>query len=188
MKVKVPGASGSEGVKAVDFSLPKGDYVFEIGTVEIKESQKSPCLIHAFSMVVLDGPDDEKTGKTTQGRKYTHRIIQLLPEHDSFNPSDTRAADEIADLCAAAGVDLDEDDSYETDDFPGTKVCAKLGVKQGKDESGEPRNENTILQQKSEDGVRHLWLPDGGAPVSRKPAAKASPAKGGSKKGSPKKR
>ena len=172
MKVKVPGAESSTGVKAMDFSLPKGDYVFEIGTPEIKESANSPCVIHAFPMVVIDGPDDEKTGKSTQGRKYTHRIIQLLPEHDSYNPSNTRSADEIADLCAAAGVDVDED-GYETEDFAGKKVKARLGVRNGKDANGDPRPENVINQQKDEDGSIHLWLADDGVPQKKGP--KSSP-------------
>ena len=178
MKAKVPGASSSTGVKAIDFTLPAGDYVFEIGQPEVKEA-KSPCLVHTFPMVVIDGPDDEKSGRSTQGRKYTHRIIQLLPEHESYKDNDTRAADEIADLCAAAGVDLD-DDGYETDDFAGKTVKAKLAIRTGKDEAGEPRPENTVRQQKGEDGKTHLWLPDDGVPAA--PKKKSPSASSGSKK------
>lgn len=180
MKAKVPGASSSTGVKAQDFSLPKGDYVFEIGKVEIKESEKSPCMGHIFEMLVIDGPDDEKTGKSTQGRKFIRRIYVLEPEHPSYNPTDTRNADEIADLCAAAGVAMDDDDSYETDDFGGQKVRAKLGVRMGKDESGDPKPENTVMTQKDEDGTIHLWLADDGAALP-KPKAKST---GGAKKSS----
>jgi len=183
MKYKVPGAESSTGVKPVDFTLPankKGEnYTFEIGSVEVKESAKSPCLIHSFSMVVIDGPEDEKTGRSTQGRKFTRRIIQLLPEHDSYRADDTRAADEIADLCKAAGVEIDED-GYETEDFAGCKVKARLGIRMGKGEDGEPRPENTIQQQKDEDGSIHLWLADDGKPSSkpRSPAARtAAPGK-----------
>ena len=172
MKVKVPGAESSTGVKALDFTLPPGDYVFEVGAVEIKESAKSPCFIHNFPMVVIDGPEDEKTGKTTQGRKYTHRIIQLSPEHDSYNPSNTRSADEIADICAAAGVDIDEE-GYETEDFAGKKIKARLAVRMGKDENGEPRPENTVRQQKDDEGHIHLWLADDGIP-QKKSAQKSS--------------
>jgi hypothetical protein len=182
MKVKVPGASSSTGPKAQDFTLPKGDYIFEIGEVSIKESENSPCVIHAFPMVVLDGPDDDKTGRSTQGRKWTRRVIQLLPEHPSYKESDTRAADEIADLCKAADVELDEDDSYETEDFAGAKVKAKLGVRMGKDAQGDPQPENSVMTQKDEDGSVHLWLADDGA-VAKKPAGKkASPKASTSRK------
>ena len=180
MKAKVPGAHASTGVKAQDFTLPKGDYVVEIGEVSIKESENSPCVIHAFPMVVLDGPDDEKTGRTTQGRKTIHRIIQLLPEHGSYRDSDTRAADEIADLCAAAGVELDDDDAYETEDFAGTKVRVKFGIRMGKNADGDPQPENTVIQQKDDDGKPHMWLPDDGGSVTKS----ASTSKKGPKKSS----
>ena len=176
MKYKVPGAESSTGVKALDFTLPQGDYVFEMGGVEVKESAKSPCLVHTFSMVVIDGPDDEKTGKTTQGRKFTHRVIQLLPEHDSFKENDTRAADEIADLCLAADVEYDANEGYETEDFAGKKVKARLGIRQGKDEQGDPRPENTVKTQKDEDGKVHLWLADDGVPLSKKKTSGPSKA------------
>jgi len=172
MKVKVPGAESSTGVKAIDFSLPKGDYVLELGVAKIKDSQNSPCVIHAFPGVVIDGPDDPKTGKTTQGRKYIHRIIQLLPEHEKFDPNNTRSADEIADLCKAADVELDND-SYETEDFAGKKIRVRLGARMGKDANGNPRPENTVNQQKDEDGHVHLFLADDGKPTS----TKRSPAK-----------
>jgi hypothetical protein len=123
--------------------------------------------------VVIDGPDDEKTGRTTQGRKFFHQITQLLPEHDSYKETDTRAADEIADLCAAAGVELD-DEGYETEDFAGTKVRARLSIRMGKDQNGDPRPENSIAQQKDEDGHVHLWLPDDNVPAKKAPAKKAS--------------
>ena len=168
MKAKVPGAHESTGIKAQDFTLPKGDYVFEIGKVEIKESEKSPCNGHIFEMVVIDGPDDPKTGKTTQGRKYTRRIYVLEPDHPSYDSSNTQNADEIADLCRAAEVELDDDDSYETDDFGGQKVKAKLGIKIGKGEDGDPRPENTILTQKDGDGSLHKWLPDDGGVSTKK--------------------
>jgi hypothetical protein len=174
MKVKVPGAESSTGVKAMDFTLPKGDYVFEVGVAEIKESQNSPCIIHAFPMVVIDGPEDEKTGKSTQGRKYTHRIIQLLPEHEKYDPNNTRAADEIADLCKAADVEL-TDDEYESEDFAGKKVRARLGLRKGKDQNQEERMENTVNQQRDEDGSIHLWLSDDGRPST---TAKKGPSKG----------
>lgn len=186
MKAKVPGGHDSTGVKAMDFTLPAGDYAFEIGKAEIKESEKSPCNGHIFEMVVVDGPDDPKTGKTTQGRKFIRRIYVLEPEHPSYDPSNTQNTDEIADLCAAAGVVIDDDDSYETDDFGGQVVRARLGIKQGKGEDGSPRPENTIRQQKTEDGVVHLWLPDDGKPVASK-SPKSTP-KTAAKKGSPKKR
>jgi hypothetical protein len=175
MKAKVPGASSSTGVKAQDFTLPKGDYVFEIGSAKMAESEKSPCMGHIFEMVVIDGPDDEKTGKTTQGRKFIRRIYVLEPEHPSYKENDTRNADEIADLCAAADVEIDSDDSYETEDFAGQKVKAKLGVRMGKDENGDPKPENTVMTQKAEDGTVHLWLPDDGAVAKTKASAKASP-------------
>lgn len=178
MKVKVPGAESSTGVKPIDFTLPKGDYVFELGGVEIKESQNSPCLIHAFSMVALDGPDDEKTGKSTAGRKFTHRVIQLLPEHEKYNPTDTRAADEIADICAAAGVEYDAEEGYETEDFAGKSVRARLGLRQGKDESGAPRPENVVNQQKDEDGTVHLWLSDSGKPSANKNKVRSAASAG----------
>ena len=174
MKVKVPGAESSTGVKAVDFSLPKGDYVFEMGAAEIKKSDKSPCVIHAFPMVVIDGPDDENTGRTTQGRKFIRRVIQLLPEHDSYREGDTRAADEIADLCRAADVEYGSQ-GYETEDFAGKKVKARLGVRMGKGEDGEPRPENTVTTQKDEDGTLHMWLSDDGKPM-KKTSPKASTA------------
>ena len=173
MKVKVPGAESSTGVKAVDFTLPKGEYVFEMGAAEIKESEKSPCVLHNFPMVVIDGPDDEKTGRTTQGRKYIRRIVQLLPEHDSYREGDTRAADEIADLCKAADVEYGAQ-GYETEDFAGRKVAARLGIRMGKGEDGEPRPENTVVTQKTKDGSLHMWLSDDGVPASKK-SAKASP-------------
>lgn len=178
MKVKVPGAEASTGVKAIDFSLPacKKDenYVFEIGTVEVKDSANSPCTIHTFPMVVIDGPDDPKTGRTTQGKKFIHRIIQLLPEHEKYDEANTRSADEIADLCKAAGVEL-AGGGYETEDFAGRKVKARLGVRMGKDQDGNPRPENIVNQQKDEDGAVHLWLPDDGKPSgARKPKATAS--------------
>ena len=182
MKAKVPGASSSTGIKAMDFTLPKGDYVFEIGSAKIVESDKSPCFGHIFEMIVIDGPDDDKTGKTTQGRKFTRRIYVLEPEHPSYDPSNTRNIDEIASLCRAAGVDFDADDSYETDDFAGQKVKAKLGIRMGKDESGDPKPENTIVAQKDEDGTLQAWLSDDGQVA--KPKAKASTVKkaGASKK------
>jgi hypothetical protein len=176
MKAKVPGAHGSTGVKAVDFALPEGDYVFELGGAKVAESQKSPCMCHNWEMLVIDGPDDPKTGKSTQGRKFFRRINVLEPDHPSYNPTDTRNADEIHDLCEAAGIEIDDDDAYETDDVGGQKVKAKLGVKMGKDENGEARSENTVRQQKDEDGTIHLWLPDDG-----RPSVKKRPAKGATK-------
>ena len=182
MKYKVPGAESSTGVKAVDFTLPKGDYVFEMGSAEVKESDKSPCVIHAFPMVVIDGPEDEKIGKSTQGRKYIRRVIQLLPEHDSYRDSDTRAADEIADLCLAADVEYDADEGYETEDFAGKKVKASLGIRQGKDADGNPQNENTVKTVKDEDGTLHMWLADDGKPSAKKPVSKAPSKTSASKK------
>jgi hypothetical protein len=179
VKAKVPGAHSSTGVKAQDFTLPKGDYVFEIGSAKVAESQKSPCMCHTFEMLVIDGPDDEKTGRSTQGRKFFRRVNVLEPEHPSYNPTDTRNADEIHDLCLAAGVDIDDDDAYETEDFGGQKVKAKLGLRMGKDENGEPRPENTVLSQKDEGGTLHLWLSDdgrstSGASPAKKPSAPAA--------------
>jgi len=179
MKVKVPGAESSTGVKPVDFTLPKGDYVLEFAVATPKESANSPCMVHTFPAVVIDGPEDEKTGKTTQGRKYFHRIIQLLPEHDSYRDGDTRAADEIKDLCDAAGVDLDED-GYDPEDFAGKRVKVTLGLRQGKDQNGEARMENTIRQVKDDEGHVHLFLSDDGRPTG--PAKKASPKSSSSKR------
>ena len=180
MKAKVPGAHESTGIKTQDFTLPKGDYVFEIGSAKIVPSDKSPCNGHIFEMVVIDGPDDEKTGKTTQGRKFTRRIYVLEPEHPSYDPANTRNADEIKDLCEAAGVEIDDDDSYETDDFGGQTVKAKLGVRTGKGPDGDPQPENTVMTQKDEDGTLHLWLSDSGKPTGKKapsPGKKAGPSK-----------
>ena len=182
MKAKVPGAHASTGIKAQDWTLPKGDYVFEIGSAKIVESDKSPCFGHIFEMVVIDGPDDDKTRKTTQGRKFTRRIYVLEPEHPSYDPANTRNADEIASLCRAAGVDMDNDDTYETDDFAGQKVKARLGVKMGKNADGDSQPENTIVAQKDEDGTLQAWLPDDGSvakPEAKSPAKKPS---SGSKK------
>ena len=180
MKYKVPGAESSTGVKAVDFTLPASkqgeNYVFEMAAASAKESENSPCIVHTFPMVVIDGPEDEKTGKTTQGRKYIRRVIQLLPEHDSYNPTDTRAADEIADLCKAADVEYDADEGYETEDFAGKKVKAALGLRKGKDAAGNEQMENTVKTQKDEDGTLHMWLSDDGKPTKRTASAgKASP-------------
>ncbi len=174
MKVKVPGAHSSTGVKPIDFTLPAtktGEfYVLEIGEAKAKESENSPCLIHEFPMVVLDGPDDEKTGKTTQGRKYTHRIIQLLPEHEKYDENNTRAADELADLCAAADVDIDSDDAYDPEEFAGKRVKCAMGIRKGKDAEGNERPENVIRQTKDDEGHVHLWLPDDGKPTRKSPA------------------
>ena len=178
MKVKVPGAESSTGVKAVDFTLPAtkpGElYTFEMGAAEVKTSDNSPCVIHAFPMVVIDGPDDEKTGRTTQGRKFTRRVIQLLPEHEKYNPADTRAADEIADICAAADVEYTPQ-GYETEDFAGKKVKAALGLRKGKDAQGNDQMENTVKTVKDEDGTLHMWLSDDGKPM-KKTSPKASTA------------
>ena len=178
MKVKVPGVSESTGVKAIDFTLPASKtgelYAFEIGTVTSKISENSPCLVNTFNMVVIDGPEDEKTGRTTQGRKFIHRINVLLPEHDKYDPANTRNADELADICKAAGVDH-SGGGYDTEDFVGKKVKAALGVKVGKDQDDNPRPENTIKQVKDEDGSIHLWLADDGKPA-KKSSAKASTA------------
>jgi len=179
MKAKVPGAYASTGVKAQDFTLPAGDYIFEIGGVKVVESQNSPCLLHKFEMVVIDGPDD-KSGKTTQGRKFFHQIVQYDPDHPSYAAQHERSEAEIKDICDAAGVDLDEE-GYETDDFGGAQVRAKLGVRNGKGADGEPRPENTVLTQKDEDGSVHLWLADSGGVVSKpKKASAASPKKSSS--------
>jgi hypothetical protein len=179
MKVKVPGAESSTGVKPVDFTLPKGDYVLEFAVATPKESANSPCMVHTFPSVVIDGPEDEKTGRSTQGRKYMHRIIQLLPEHESYRDGDTRAADEIADLCAAAGVDID-DDGYDPEEFAGKRAKVTLGIRMGKGQDGEPRPENTVRQVKDEDGHVHLFLADDGRPTG--PAKKASPKASASKR------
>lgn len=176
MKVKVPGLNDSTGVKAMDFTLPAtkaGEmYTFEIGSVTSKISDNSPCLVNTFPMVVIDGPDDEKTGKSTQGRKFIHRINVLLPEHDKYDPSNTRNADELADLCKAAGVEYDKD-GYDPEEFAGKTVKASLGIKMGKDQDGEPRPENSIRQVKDDEGHIHLWLTDDGKPT-KKTAAKKS--------------
>jgi len=139
---------------------------------------KSPCILHQFHMVVIDGPDDEKTGKTTQGRKYMRQVTEFLPEHDSYRPTDTRAADEIADLCRAAGVEYGPQ-GYETEDFAGKKIKARLGVIMGKDADKNPRPENVVNQQKVEDGTLHLWLSDDGKPSagSRRSSPKATAGK-----------
>jgi hypothetical protein len=180
MKTKVPGLNDSTGVKPMDFTLPASKpgelYTFEIGSVTSKISDKSPCLVNTFPMVVIDGPDDEKTGKSTQGRKFIHRINVLLPEHDSYDASNTRNADELADLCMAAGVDYDYE-GFDPEDFAGKTVKASLGIKQGKDQDGEPRPENSIRQVKDDEGHIHLWLSDDGK-SSKKPPAKKSSASG----------
>jgi hypothetical protein len=176
MRVKVPGAGASTGVKAPDFTLPKGDYVFEILKAEPKLSQKSPCMVHSFSMIVIDGPDDEKSGKTTQGRKFNYRCNILEPEHDSYDPNNTISLDELKDLCDAASVEMDADDSYESDDFSGQKVRARLGARMGKDQNGDERPENTIQTQKADDGTVHKWLPDDGVPLARTPSSPKRPS------------
>jgi len=195
MKTKVPGAEAavSSGVQMPDFSLPAGEYVLEIIKAESKISDNSPCQVNAFSMVVLDGPDDPATGKSTAGRKYTRRINLLLEEHPSYDAAMVaRNAAELVDLCAAAGVDFDAEDGYDPDEFSGQKVKVKLNVKQRKDGDG---NENNPVVQKTEDGANHLWLEDDGQPISRtaspsarraSPAATASKPKasGGAKKSS----
>jgi hypothetical protein len=177
MKIKVPGLAESTGVKAVDFTLPASKpgemYVFEIGLPTSKMSERSPCLVNNFPMVVIDGPEDEKTGKSTQGRKFFYRVNILLPEYDSFNPANTRSADELADLCKAADVDFDEE-GFDPEDFVGKKVKAALGIRNGKDQDGNERPENTIKQTKDEDGTIHLWLSDDGKAVKR---SASSPAK-----------
>lgn len=171
MRVKVPGAASSTGSKAQDFTLPAGEFAFEIISANVKESANSPCYIHDFEMIVIDGPDDPKTGKTTQGRKFHRRIVQLLPEHASYREDDTRAADEIHELGEAAGIEIADDDSYETDDFGGQKVQASLGVRTGKDADGEPQLENTVKRTKGDDGASRMWHPDSGKPVSRSKAS-----------------
>ena len=172
MKVKVPGLADSTGVKPMDFTLPaskQGElYTFEIGEVTSKLSERSPCIVNTFPMVVIDGPIDEKTKKTTQGRKYTHRINVLLPEHDSYDPANTRNADELADICKAAGVHYDAS-GYDPEDFAGKRVKTSLGLRKGKDQDGNERMENSVRQVKDDDGVTHLWLPDDGKPASRGP-------------------
>jgi hypothetical protein len=181
MKTKVPGLGDSTGVKPIDFTLPPtkaGElYTFEIGSVTSKLSVNSPCLVNTFSMVVIDGPDDPKSGKTTQGRKFTHRINVLLPEHDKYDPTNTRNADELADLCTAAGVDFDND-GYDPEDFAGKNVKAALGVKMGKDQDGAERPENVIRQVKDNEGHVHLWLSDDGKPSTKKGGPKASASAG----------
>ncbi len=164
MKYKVPGAESSTGVKPVDFTLPAGDYVVELAAGEVKESAKSPCLLHRLQGIVLDGPDDPKTGKSTQGRKWFHQITQLLPEHDSYKENDTRAADEIADLCGATGVDIDEE-GYDPEELAGKRVHIRVGIRMGKDEAGNDRPENTLKQQKDDEGHVHLYLSDDGKPL-----------------------
>ena len=180
MKVKVPGLAESTGVKAVDFTLPASKpgemYVFEIGLPTSKMSERSPCLVNNFPMVVIDGPEDEKTGKSTQGRKFFYRVNILLPEHDSFNPANTRSADELADLCNAADVDFDEE-GFDPEDFVGKKVKAALGIRNGKDQV-----ENTIKQTKDEDGTIHLWHTDDGKPTKRSAAAKSPRATAGKRR------
>jgi hypothetical protein len=170
MKTKVPGLGSSTGVKPLDFSLPAcktGEmYTFEIGGVTSKISQNSPCIVNTFPMVVLDGPDDAQ-GKTTQGRKFTYRINVLLPEHDKYDPSNTRNADELADMCAAAGVAVDGD-GYDPEEFAGKVVKASLGVKTGKDQDGQDRPENVVRQVKDDEGHVHLWLSDDGKPSASK--------------------
>jgi hypothetical protein len=183
MKTKVPGAEAgiNTGVQMPDFSLPAGDFVLEIIKGECYESTNSPCQVNAFSTVVLDGPDDPGTGKSTAGRKYTRRINILLEEHLSYDKDMVaRNVAELKDLCDAAGVDFDED-GYDPEEFSGQKVKVKLNVKQRKDGDG---NENNPVVQKTEDGQNHLWLPDDGQPVSRSAspsARRASPVASASK-------
>ena len=181
MKVKVPGAESSTGVKPLDFTLPKGDYVLELGAASIKEWGKSPGQSHNFPGVVIDGPEfteGPNKGKSTQGRKYTHRISEMFPEHESFSEaSKQRTADEIADICKAAGVEYDPEEGYETEDFAGKRIRVRLGIRQGKDEAGEPRPESVVQQQRDEDGHVHLFLSDDGKPIggsSKAPSKKAS--------------
>jgi hypothetical protein len=53
-------------------------------------------------------------------------------------------------------------------------VKAALGIRNGKDQDGNERPENTIKQTKDEDGTIHLWLSDDGKAVKR---SASSPAK-----------
>ena len=170
MRYKVPDAEPGKGVKPLDFTLPAcktGEhYVFEMGGAQVKESKNSPCLIHEFPMVVLDGPDTAE-GKSTAGRKYTHRIIQLLEDHESYDATNKRWSEELADLCYAAGVEID-DDGYDPEDFAGKRIVAVLGMRQGKGPDGETRPENVIRQVKDEDGTTHLFLADDGKPAAKR--------------------
>jgi hypothetical protein len=184
MKTKVPGAEAgmASGVQMPDFSLPAGDYVLEIISAQSTISQKSPCQVNAFAMVVLDGPDDPKTGKSLAGRKYTRRINLLLPEHEAYNEEMVaRNAAELVDLCAAAGVDFDED-GYDPEEFSGQKVKVRLNLKPRKDGDG---NENNPVVQKNEDGENHLWLADDGQPVAKKAAGPSSRASSAAKAKTP---
>ena len=104
-----------------------------------------------------------------------------MPEHDSYNPANTRSADELADLCKAADVDFDED-GFDPEDFVGKKVKAALGIRNGKDQDGNERPENTIKQTKDEDGTIHLWLSDDGKPTKRSAAAKSPRATAGKRR------
>ena len=175
MRYKVPDAEPGKGVKPIDYTLPAcktGEhYVFECGSAQVKESKNSPCLIHEFPMVVLDGPENVD-GKSTAGRKYTHRIIQLLEDHESYDPTNKRWAEELADLCWAAGVNLDEE-GYDPEDFAGKHIVVVLGMRQGKGPDGETRNENVVRQVKAEDGTTHLFLSDDGKPASKRTPSRA---------------
>jgi hypothetical protein len=165
-KVLVPGKNLNE-VAAWDGEanmLPPGEYVFQVEECAISEtSNGNPQL--EFDLVVVQGALTD----TCDGAKKKHWVVMT-----------ENSAGRVRNMIDACGVAMDEDGSFDSDQFVGTSFIAE--VFEDSYEKADAANGTTITKQTNKirkERPVDAGFSDGGtveAPASE-PAAPAAPSK-----------
>lgn len=115
----------ARGVSQADGGAPArlspGDYEFRCsGFEEIIAKSGKPGF--KLDLAILDGPDDSK-GNSVVGRSFQHR--QYIGE-PSDKDEGVGLQDRVRNTCDGFGVEINEDDEFELNDFVDSTASAKL--------------------------------------------------------------
>lgn len=149
MAIKVPGGADRKGTPKNIF--PKGTYLFEVQKVTVKDLEdENEGYMKGQSVNIRLTVEDvaQPALERLIGASFFHNIFIMDPENPNYDTplqGDTNdrtfgdiGADQFADFCIAAGVDMD--DEVNEDDLVGTTLWGYVTV--GKDKKTEEQTNN----------------------------------------------
>jgi hypothetical protein len=116
----------ARGVSQADGSGPArmspGDYEFECtGAEEIVARSGKPGF--NLTLRVIDGPEDEK-GNSVADKVLSNNRVYI--GEDSDKDGGTALQERVRNTCDAFGVPIDDDDSFDLDEFVGARARGKM--------------------------------------------------------------
>lgn len=120
---------------------PVGTYEMEIAKAgyEFKNEQH----VFSFDFYVLAGPDFE-SGKSTEGKTIKFWVRVPTASHPKFSEGwKSMQSNFLVAICNAVGYKIIKN-NVDTAKLEGRALLVDLGVREGKDKEGVPRDENTF--------------------------------------------